>query len=105
MIRAARARQHLLSCGHLKLACGILYQTATSAPMPKKTPNTTIGMAPVPPRANLEILRDAAAGCRACDLWKRGTQTVFGEGARTARVMFVGEQPGDKEDVMGRPFV
>jgi DNA polymerase len=43
--------------------------------------------------------------CQACDLWKRGTQTVFGEGARQAEVMFVGEQPGDQEDLAGHPFV
>jgi len=59
----------------------------------------------VPPRPTLEKLREAAVGCKACDLWKRGTQTVFGEGARQARVMFVGEQPGDKEDLLGHPFV
>ncbi|MBV9610597.1 MAG: UdgX family uracil-DNA binding protein [Acidobacteria bacterium] len=59
----------------------------------------------IPPKPTLENLRQAAAGCRACDLWKRGTQTVFGEGAQHARVMFVGEQPGDKEDLDGRPFV
>ena len=59
----------------------------------------------IPPRATLVTLREAAAGCRACDLWKRGTQTVFGEGARDAIVMFVGEQPGDKEDLSGKPFV
>lgn len=50
-------------------------------------------------------LRGAAAGCRACDLWKLGTQTVFGEGSLQARLMLVGEQPGDQEDVAGRPFV
>lgn len=59
----------------------------------------------IPPRAGLSTLREAAAGCRACDLWRSGTQTVFGEGARTAEVMFVGEQPGDREDREGRPFV
>jgi len=53
----------------------------------------------------LPVLREAAAGCRACDLWKRGTQTVFGEGARHATVMFVGEQPGNDEDLAGHPFV
>ena len=53
----------------------------------------------------LEKLREAAAGCKACDLWKRGTQTVFGEGSRHAKIMFVGEQPGDQEDLQGRPFV
>lgn len=61
--------------------------------------------APVPAHPTLAKLQEAAQGCRACDLWKRGTQTVFGEGARHARVMFVGEQPGDKEDLQGRPFV
>jgi uracil-DNA glycosylase len=50
-------------------------------------------------------LRQAAAGCRACDLWEKGTQTVFGEGGAHAEVMFVGEQPGNDEDLAGRPFV
>ncbi len=59
----------------------------------------------VPAHPTLPKLRDAAARCKACDLWKRGTQTVFGEGAPHAQVMFVGEQPGDKEDLMGHPFV
>jgi DNA polymerase len=59
----------------------------------------------VPPRPTLPRLRQAAADCRACDLWERGTQTVFGEGPSRARVMFVGEQPGDMEDLEGRPFV
>lgn len=59
----------------------------------------------IPPEFDWESLHDAAAGCRACDLWKRGTQTVFGEGARNAAAMFVGEQPGNEEDLAGRPFV
>jgi DNA polymerase len=59
----------------------------------------------VPPRPSLPKLREAAAECKACDLWKTGTQTVFGEGKSTSTVMFVGEQPGDKEDLQGRPFV
>src|SRR5262247_1733135 len=60
----------------------------------------------IPPNPSIENLRDAAANCRACDLWKRGTQTVFGEGeGAKPRVMFVGEQPGDQEDIQGRPFV
>jgi DNA polymerase len=59
----------------------------------------------VPPRPTLATLREAAAGCRACDLWRRGTQTVFGEGRARAAVMLVGEQPGDQEDLQGRPFV
>jgi DNA polymerase len=59
----------------------------------------------VPSRGGLPRLREAAAGCRACELWKHGTQTVFGEGTRNAEILFVGEQPGDKEDLAGRPFV
>ena len=50
-------------------------------------------------------LREAAAHCKGCDLWQRGTQTVFGEGSAHARIVMVGEQPGDKEDLSGRPFV
>ena len=59
----------------------------------------------VPDQPTLARLRDAAAGCTACPLHLTGTQTVFGEGARQATVMLVGEQPGDREDVEGRPFV
>ena len=59
----------------------------------------------VPAGADLGGLAQAAAECRACDLWRSGTQTVFGEGGETARVMLVGEQPGDREDRDGRPFV
>jgi uracil-DNA glycosylase len=59
----------------------------------------------IPPNPTIPKLRDAAVNCRACDLWKRGTQTVFGEGSAKARVMLVGEQPGDQEDIQGRPFV
>jgi len=66
--------------------------TATAAPL-------------IPERPTLRKLREAAAGCKACPLWKTGTQTVFGEGERAARVMFVGEQPGNDEDLQGKPFV
>jgi DNA polymerase len=59
----------------------------------------------LPEERSLEALRDAAAFCKACDLWKKATQTVFGEGAQHAAVMFVGEQPGDIEDQQGHPFV
>jgi uracil-DNA glycosylase len=55
--------------------------------------------------ADWEAVAGAAAGCRACPLWRRGTQTVFGEGPREARLVLVGEQPGDREDLAGRPFV
>ena len=59
----------------------------------------------VPERPTLGKLRDVAAGCKACPLWETGTQTVFGEGLARAEVMLVGEQPGDREDREGRPFV
>ena len=54
---------------------------------------------------SLSVLRDEASTCRACHLWKGATQTVFGEGPQTARIVLVGEQPGDKEDLAGKPFV
>jgi uracil-DNA glycosylase family protein len=54
---------------------------------------------------SLKTLREEARHCRACHLWKDATQTVFGEGPQTAQVMLVGEQPGDKEDLAGKPFV
>ena len=59
----------------------------------------------VPERPNLPKLREAAAGCTACPLHETGTQTVFGEGTSKADVVFVGEQPGDQEDLQGKPFV
>ena len=59
----------------------------------------------LPDRPTLAAVRDVAGGCKACDLYLRGTQTVFGEGPRKAEVMLVGEQPGDAEDVAGHPFV
>jgi uracil-DNA glycosylase family protein len=59
----------------------------------------------VPERPTLRSLKDAAAGCKACPLWRTGTQTVFGEGLAKAEVVLVGEQPGDQEDLAGKPFV
>jgi uracil-DNA glycosylase len=59
----------------------------------------------IPPRPTLKSAREASKGCRGCDLWKTGTQTVFGEGPAKASVMFIGEQPGDAEDLSGHPFV
>jgi uracil-DNA glycosylase len=59
----------------------------------------------LPDRLSLSAVRHAAAGCRACDLHARATQTVFGEGPRHAEIMMVGEQPGDVEDIEGHPFV
>jgi uracil-DNA glycosylase len=59
----------------------------------------------LPERPSLQSLREAAAVCRGCDLWRTATQTVFGEGPARASVFFVGEQPGDQEDQQGQPFV
>jgi uracil-DNA glycosylase len=71
--------------------------------MPNKQQSTANLL--IKPGASISELQQASKACRACDLWKLGTQTVFGEGTRGARVIFVGEQPGDKEDLAGKPFV
>jgi uracil-DNA glycosylase len=68
-------------------------------------PSSLFGSELIPSQPTLPKLREAAATCRACDLWKSGTQTVFGEGSAGAEVMLVGEVPGDREDIEGRPFV
>jgi uracil-DNA glycosylase family protein len=70
-------------------------------------PRKTLGDAAefFPDKLTLPSLRAAAAACKACDLWKRGTQTVFGAGARRAFILFVGEQPGNEEDLQAKPFV
>jgi uracil-DNA glycosylase len=77
--------------------------------MPTKHPATPLwtGSAAdfIPPKPTLAKLREAAAGCRGCDLWINASQTVFGEGPKLAEVMLVGEQPGDQEDRAGHPFV
>jgi len=59
----------------------------------------------IPKQLTFLSLKAAAAECKACDLWKKGTQTVFGEGRHRAKVLFVGEQPGNEEDLTGKPFV
>ena len=59
----------------------------------------------LPAKRTLKELREAAAGCRGCHHWRGATQTVFGEGLKRARIMLVGEQPGDREDRAGQPFV
>ncbi len=59
----------------------------------------------IPKKPTLAGLQEAAANCKACDLWENATQTVFGEGKRRAKVLFIGEQPGNDEDLQGRPFV
>ncbi len=75
--------------------------TRKFSPKSSKSPAENL----IPPRPTLSTLKEAAADCRACDLWKKGTQTVFGEGQRRSKVMFVGEQPGNEEDLAGKPFV
>ncbi len=59
----------------------------------------------IPSQPTLQNLKQAASRCKACDLWRKGTQTVFGEGSPRAAMMLIGEQPGDKEDIAGHPFV
>jgi uracil-DNA glycosylase len=71
--------------------------------MAKRPPKSAADF--VPPRPTLKTAREASKGCRGCDLWKLGTQTVFGEGPRGAPLMLIGEQPGDAEDLSGHPFV
>jgi probable DNA metabolism protein len=93
-----------------RTASAMIANAATEPHKPQKRPE--------PPKANemasemarkhtddIETLREEAADCRACPLYKDATQTVFGEGPQTARIMLVGEQPGDKEDLAGKPFV
>ena len=72
---------------------------------PSGIPSPVSAVDYLPERKALPALREAVQGCRGCDLYRNATQAVFGEGARRAEVLFVGEQPGDKEDIAGRPFV
>src|ERR1700674_3063885 len=72
--------------------------------MAKRASSKSANLAIRPP-PTIPALQKAAKDCKACDLWKRGTQTVFGEGEAHDKVIFVGEQPGDREDVEGKPFV
>ena len=72
--------------------------------MPKRPDKTSVPEL-IPDRPTLAAVREAAKDCQACDLYKLGTQTVFGEGAKRAELMLVGEQPGDQEDLAGHPFV
>jgi DNA polymerase len=72
--------------------------------MVKRNSSKSAGLL-IPLHPTIPALRKAAQDCQACELWKRGTQTVFGEGEAGAKVIFVGEQPGDREDLEGKPFV
>jgi uracil-DNA glycosylase family protein len=71
--------------------------------MPKRRTDDAAKL--IPDNPTIQRVRDAARDCQACELWKRGTQTVFGEGASKAELMLVGEQPGNDEDLEGHPFV
>jgi uracil-DNA glycosylase family protein len=73
--------------------------------LPLTGEDTSGAAALIPERPTLRSLREAAAKCKACPLWKTGTQTVFGDGLKRARLMLIGEQPGDREDIEGHPFV
>jgi uracil-DNA glycosylase family protein len=73
--------------------------------LPLTGEDTSGAEALIPEHPSLKSLREAAARCKACPLWEGGTQTVFGEGLKRARVMLIGEQPGDREDIEGHPFV
>jgi DNA polymerase len=73
--------------------------------MPRKAVPPSAAVELIPQHPTLELLRQQVQQCRACDLWEKGTQAVFGEGSRRAQVLLVGEQPGDKEDLAGKPFV
>ena len=76
----------------------------TEPPQPQQTPEPLMKPRPAA-SGTLAALRELAADCHACPLWKDTTRTVFGEGPQRARIMLVGEQPGDKEDLAGKPFV
>src|SRR2546430_5179326 len=76
-----------------------------AASVQRRKPETGTAAPLVPERPTLKNLKEAARGCRACPLWKTGTETVFGEGAHGAAVVFVGEQPGNDEDLAGKAFV
>src|SRR5262249_41968782 len=80
-----------------------LRSPAGNWPNMKKPPDSAEHL--IPDNPTLPLLREAAAGCKACPLWENATQTVFGEGRTQAKMMLVGEQPGNEEDLEGRPFV
>jgi uracil-DNA glycosylase len=85
--------------------CWIGAGIANAGTKPPQRPELSMERKSTSSAENIETLRQQAASCRACHLWKDATQTVFGEGPQAARLMLVGEQPGDKEDLAGHPFV
>lgn len=91
--------------GMSKACCRAVIRQVTQLTTVKGLPENGTAAALIPKPATLKNLKEAARHCRACPLWKKGIQTVFGQGAANARVMFVGEQPGFEEDRAGQPFV
>jgi len=88
-----------------RFVCTMNCAVALAVGTPRDHPLVPTAEPLVPAKPSLSSLRTAAAKCRACPLWKLGTQTVFGAGPKNVRIVFVGEQPGGREDVEGRPFV
>ena len=94
-----------LIAGAERMASAMIADAATEPHKSQKRLKPNMKSGHSPPADRIQALRDEAADCRACPLWKDATQTVFGEGPQHAQVMLVGEQPGDKEDLAGKPFV
>jgi DNA polymerase len=94
-----------LIAGATRATGEMIASAATEPHKPQKRPGPAMKRKHSGSAEDIDTLRDEAAGCRACHLWKGATQTVFGEGPQHAQVMLVGEQPGDKEDLAGKPFV
>jgi hypothetical protein len=91
--------------GSQELAHQLPVETVAAVAMPRKKPPLPAPKDLIESDASLKDLSDLVQQCRGCDLWERATQAVLGEGAAGAEVMFVGEQPGNREDLEGRPFV
>ncbi len=94
-----------LIAGAARATDGMIAYAATDPHKPQKRPEPSMKRKPAATTDSIAALREEAADCRACPLWKDATQTVFGEGPQSAQIMLVGEQPGDKEDLAGKPFV
>jgi probable DNA metabolism protein len=94
-----------LIAGAERAASAMIANAATEPHKSQKRENPITKRGHSPSADTIQTLREEAADCRACPLWKDATQTVFGEGPQHARVMLVGEQPGDKEDLADKPFV
>jgi DNA polymerase len=94
-----------LIAGAAQAAADMIAHAATDPHKAQKKPDRSMTTKSPASDTSLKALREEAADCRACPLWKDATQTVFGEGPQHAQILLVGEQPGDKEDLAGKPFV